>query len=258
MPLHLPTPLHEHACHDVLDFFAPQPAVDSVLVVRSCARGTAVPASDLDMAVLARSDSTAEERDRLRRDWESFRADNPAILALCASNQFAAMHLEFFDGRFSPTVWDDNGGPDDFEFQLGNFLAYSAPVGTVGPYLAELLATWLPYYDEQLRAERLAMARRACVADIDCVPFYLDRSQHFQAFDRLYKAFKEYLQALLISGRVYPLGYDRWVREQVVDLLGRADLYPQLPPILQVESIDSRSMMSNAARLRTLVEDIAP
>jgi hypothetical protein len=48
-----PTLLHQDAAELVRDYFRTIPNVDSVLVVNSCARGQAVPESDLDFAILA-------------------------------------------------------------------------------------------------------------------------------------------------------------------------------------------------------------
>ena len=87
---------------------------------------------------------------------------------------------------------------------------------------------WLPFYDEGLRARRLAMVREACLYDLDHVPFFLERGLPFQAFDRLYKAQQEFLQGLFIARRVYALAYNKWIREQVVEWLGLPDVFDQL------------------------------
>src|SRR5207253_3099325 len=51
---------------------------------------------------------------------------------------------------------------------------------------------------------RLAMVREACARDLEAIPFLLNRGLYFQAFDRLYKAFQEFLQALFVARRIYP------------------------------------------------------
>ena len=53
------------------------------------------------------------------------------------------------------------------------------------------------------------------------------RSLYFHAFDKLYHAFQEFLQALFIARRVYPIAYDKWIREQVVGWLRLPDLYAE-------------------------------
>lgn len=47
-----PTKLHQDVAELVRDYFFTIPNVDTVLVVNSCARGKAVPESDLDFAIL--------------------------------------------------------------------------------------------------------------------------------------------------------------------------------------------------------------
>ena len=81
--------------------------------------------------------------------------------------------------------------------------------------LADLCAQWLPYYDEALRLERLQMVRDACLLNIERVHFAVRRELYFYAFDRLYHAFQEFLQAVFIANRVYPIAYNKWIREQV-------------------------------------------
>jgi hypothetical protein len=42
------------------------------------------------------------------------------------------VHLDVFDGHMVPTVWDDGGGPDYFEVEIGNRLAYAVPLHEAG------------------------------------------------------------------------------------------------------------------------------
>jgi hypothetical protein len=102
------------------------------------------------------------------------------------------------------------------------------------------------------------MVREACARDLDAIPFFLGRSLYFQAFDRLYKAFQEFLQALFLARRTYPLAYNKWIREQVTELLSLPDLYEELPPILSVRSIESAELAQKADALRVLLERWTP
>jgi hypothetical protein len=89
---------------------------------------------------------------------------------------------------------------------------------------------------------------------LDAIPFYLNRGLYFQAFDRLYKAFQEFLQALFVARRTYPLAYNKWIREQVTEWLSLPKLYEQLPPILSVRNIQGPELGEKADALRTLLE----
>jgi hypothetical protein len=249
--LAFPTALHERAAEEALRFFEGRDGVHAVLVTASCARGVADRRSDLDMAVLV----SPEVLEPLDREWAGFRAVSEPIGSLVESSVYAQLHLDLIDGIYEPTVWDDGGGPDDFELNIGNHVAYSAPIWTSGPAFAGLRELWLPFYDERLRTARLEMVREACLLDLEFIPFYVERQLSFQAFDRLYKAFREFLQALFISKRTYPVVYNKWIRQQVCELLREPDLYPQLPRVLEVARLEGDGILSNARHLRELVRE---
>ena len=236
------------------DFFSAHAHVDTILVVNSCARGRAVAGSDLDMAVLILPTAPSQEVQSLTTMWQEFIATQPLIHRFRSTGRFAQVHLDVFDGRMVPTVWDDGGGPDYFEVEIGNRLAYAAPLHQVGKYFRQLQSQWLPYYEDELRLSRLAMVREACARDLDAIPFFLGRGLYFQAFDRLYKAFQEFLQALFAARRTYPLAYNKWIREQVTEWLSLPDLYEELPPILSVRRIESAELGEKADALRVLLE----
>jgi hypothetical protein len=120
-----------------------------------------------------------------------------------------------------------------------------------------LRATWLPYYPSALQQARLAMVRNACQDDLEHVPFFVARGLYFQAFDRLYKAFQEFLQALFIARRTYPLAYNKWIREQVAGWLGLPALYRQLPAVLEIGRLESADVEQNARVLQRMLDDYA-
>ncbi|HEY0738014.1 MAG TPA: nucleotidyltransferase domain-containing protein [Herpetosiphonaceae bacterium] len=256
MPDHalFPTRLHQQAAEAIVAFFQPRPGVDAVLLVNSCARGVATPESDLDIAVLVSPLLPPAERLALEQEWQQIRDSAAIFQQLRASGQFTGVHLDLFDGQFAPESWDDGGGPDGFELGIGNEVAYSRPLWEANTAFRDLRDAWLPYYDESLRQQRLAMVRDACHYDLDHVPFYVARGLHFQAFDRLYKALQEFLQALGIAHRTYPIAYNKWIREQVESRLGLPELYTQLPPILEIPRLESHDVTLKAADLRQLLE----
>lgn len=255
--LRFPTPLHEQAAQTACQFFRSQPAVDTVLVVNSCARGQATPESDLDMAVLVRPGTPGAEIARLEALWQEQLATHDLLRRFRQSGKHAHVHLDLVTGQYTPTEWDDGGGPDGFELEIGNQLAYGAPLHAAGPFYRQLQAEWLPYYGEDLRCRRLDMARTACAYDLEHVPFFVRRELYFQAFDRLYKGFQEFLQALFIARRVYPLAYNKWIRLQVAEWLGLPSLYRALPALISVSNIESAELVEKAACLKALLEEWA-
>ncbi|GAA4009647.1 hypothetical protein GCM10022631_22700 [Deinococcus rubellus] len=228
---YFPSDLHEAAAQAVTGFFSAQPYVQSVLLVNSCARGTATPQSDLDFAILIEAELEASRFSALEQAWQAHYQQQPVFEAFRRSGRFTGIHLDLITGQYQPTDLDDAGGPDSFELEIGNQVAYSFPLWQAADAMAHLRAQWLPYYDEALRRKRLQMVRDACAYDLEHVAFYTHRGLHFQAFDRFYKAFQEFLQALCISRRTYPIAYTKWIRELVAERLGLPDLYIQLPPL---------------------------
>lgn len=256
--LGFPTSLHQQVAALVNESVRAETPVDTVLVVNSCARGQASPESDLDMAVLMPATTTAEEILTLEEQWRAYFAAQRVVMQFRQASPFAQLHLDFFNGPPVPTVWEEGaGGPDGFELEIGNRLAYSAPLGEAGPYLKELQAQWLPFYGDALREQRLGMVREACLYDLAHVPMFVERGLHFQAFDRLYKGFQEFLQALFISRRTYPLAYNKWIRMQVSDWLGLPKLYQALPSILSIRNLESTDLNEKVEALRVLLERCA-
>ena len=251
----LPTALHQRAADAIVAFFRTQPHVDAVLLVNSCARGTATPDSDLDVAVLVAPTLTAPDRTALEAPWQQVYATDGVFHALRQGGRFTGVHLDLFDGQFAAERWDDGGGPDDFELAIGNQVAYSVPLWEGTAALATLRATWLPYYPLTLQQERLAMVHDACHHDLEHVPFFVARGLYFQAFDRLYKAFQEFLQALFIARRTYPVAYNKWIREQVEGRLGLPELYRQLPAVLELGRLEGDEVERNARALHRLLDD---
>ena len=82
----------------------------------------------------------------------------------------------------------------------------------------------------------------------------MDRELYFQAFHRLYDASREFLQALFISRRTYPIAYDKWIREQVEEILGMPELYRQLPHLFEIEHFESGEIAKKAELLNHLLE----
>jgi predicted nucleotidyltransferase len=245
-----PTPAHARAAEEVVAFFSARPEVDTVLLTCSCARGKATRDSCLDVTVLAPTAALPGLEGR----WAAHHAASPVYRALDQVGRFSHVDLVLADGEFAPRPRGWTDGPDAFELELGNTLAYTVPLFTRGDRLAELRRRWLPYYGEALRAERLDAARRYCENDLEHISLYVARGLYFQAFQRLWNAFREFLQGLFIARRVYPIAYDKWIREQVEELLGEPALYAALPRLFEISRFESDELAGKAEALRALVD----
>jgi hypothetical protein len=251
-----PTTLHENAAALVRDYFLAIPGVDTVLVVNSCARGQAVPESDLDFAVLVKPGINPAEMRSIEDAWQIYSETQPAITQYRQSNQFAHLHLDIIDGNYVP-MDIKNGEPIDyFEIEIGNQICYSAPMGNTSSYFRTLQSKWLPYYNEALCQQRLQSVKDACNYDLDHIPFFIKRELYFQAFDILWKAFQEYLQALFIANKTYPIAYNKWIKEQVAKWLNKPGLYKKLAPVLSISNIESNEINDKVKDLRKLLNEL--
>jgi predicted nucleotidyltransferase len=251
-----PTSLHQEAAEIITGYFLNLSSVDTVLVVNSCARGQAVPESDLDFAILVKPGTTAADMKEIERCWKLFEERQSTILAYKRSGPFAHLHLDIIDGSFAPSVMGNGEPIDYFEIEIGNIICYSAPMTFAGPYFQELQNKWLPYYDEKLRLQRFASAKNACAYDLDQIPNLIKRELYFHAFETLYKAFQEYLQTLFIAAGIYPIAYNKWIKEQLIKYLRKPDLYIKLSPILSIANIESDEIYDKSKDLRILLNNL--
>ena len=248
-----PTAQHERAAQAIVRFFSAFPSVRAVLLTGSCARGKASADSCLDVAVLVPSEAIRREQESLEGRWKSFYETSPVFADLQHVGRFSGVDLDIIDGDFRPAPRGWTTGPDEFELEIGNTLVYASPLWERGELLSRLKVRWLPYYDESLRQERLSDVVRYCRNNLDHIPLYVERGLTFQSFNRLYDAFQEFLQALFIAHRTYPIAYDKWVREQVEGILGMPRLYEQLPKLLEIDCLESTALVCKAAKLGELL-----
>lgn len=253
-----PTLEHEAAAQSFIRFVTANFDADAVLLVNSCARGKATPDSCLDIIMLAAPEKLRAQSSSLQRDWLHFKQCDPAIQALKSVGRYSEVHADFVDGVFSPTDRDETGGPDSFEVEIGNFLAYSVPLWQSGNYYSTLKQRWLPFYDEALRGQRLGEVRRFCLNNLHHIALYVQRGLYFQAFDRLYNGYREFLQALFITRRVYPIAYNKWIKEQVAENLGLPELYVRLARLFEIQRFESLELVSKAAEVEDLLDKYAP
>lgn len=253
-----PTPEHQTAANVIVDYFTSNYKIDAVLLVNSCARGNATRDSCLDIVVLAKPDPSRSSLQVMESDWETFEKSNQAIQALYQVGKYSVVHPGFTDGVFAPHERDEAAGPDDFEVEVGNFLAYSVPLWQSSDYLAELRQKWLPYYNDELRVQRLEMVRWHCLNNLHHIPLYVERGLYFQSLDRLYNAYREFLQALFIARRTYPIAYNKWIREEVEEILGLPELYQQLTHLFEIKHFESTELADKASEVEQLLDQYAP
>ena len=251
---HFPTPEHEQAAQTVIRIFQQYDNVHTILLTNSLARGQGITGSDLDMSVLLEPPLTDELEAAWDARWEQLYTEHPEFTALKQHGQHAWVHVDFFDGRFPYPTRDESAGPDWYEPAIGNRLHYAVPLWQRSDYLSQLQAQWLPFYSDELRHRRLAEVKQYCRSNLSYIPFFVERGLYFQAFDRLYNAFQEFLQLLFITHRTYPIAYNKWLREQIVDILHLPELYAELTQILAISHFESNEIAQKGEWIERLID----
>ena len=59
---------------------------------------------------------------------------------------------------------------------------------------------------------------------------------------------------MFIAHRVYPIAYNKWIREQVEGWLGLPELYAELDSVLEIYRLQSGEIDNKAEYLRCLLE----
>lgn len=248
--LRLSTSTHQKAFDLVCNLLANDPRVMALAITGSAARNEGSFDSDLDFDIFFAEDAPAD-------------AIIAGVEEVLAREVFAQKGAEvgiFFnvDLHAAPTVitpqprgWTD--GPDNFELEIGNTFVYTRLVFEREGYFHQAQARYLPYYDEPLRQERLAETLKFCRNNIYHIEPYVNRGLYFQAFRRLYDATREFLQALMIARRVYPIAYDKWVKKQLVEILGMPDLYRDFVVLYEVHHLESEELTIKGQQLQELI-----
>ncbi len=160
------------------------------------------------------------------------------------------LHIRTLNPQPKKRSWTD--GPDEFEIELGHSFVYCEPVFKRGTAYDSAKEKILPYYDETLRSERLKEAGNFCLNNIEHIKPYVRRGLYFQEFKRLHDACEEFLQALFISKRVYPLDYDKWVEYELVEILKMPELYRRFVLLYELQKLESDELIDKGKRLREL------
>ncbi|HEX3018913.1 MAG TPA: hypothetical protein VHP36_01360 [Chitinispirillaceae bacterium] len=248
-----PTEAHKQAALEITSFFSENKYVKAVLLTCSCARGKASKDSCLDIAILFQPQLQINQRKEMEESWYKEYEGNPLYRELIKTGKYSHVDLEFIDGDFKDGNHNWTSGPDDFELQIGNFLAYSIPLFKRDTYYDDLKSEWLPFYNENKRKERLEMVSKYCLNNLHHIPLYVQRQLYFQAFNRLYHAIGEFLQALFISKRIYPIAYDKWIKEQLNDILKMPELYFELVKMMEYGNFESSEHKQKAEKLESLL-----
>src|SRR5512133_1498765 len=165
-----PTTMHERAAEQVTAFFSKNENVQAVLLTCSCARGKATIDSCLDIAILFSTELCLEHRTEISDSWNKEYSENNFYKDFLNVGKYSHIDLEFIDGNFNEGYHGWTSGPDAFELEIGNFVAYSKPLLKRDDYFDKLRSAWLPYYDDSMRQRRLNMVKERCLNNLHQIP----------------------------------------------------------------------------------------
>lgn len=244
-----PTPEHRKAAEKLVELLREDGRVVAILLVGSCARGKASRDSCLDLTAIVRDRAQIKP---VTSKFERLYGKIPEFEALRKVGRYSHIDFNATTGRFRPQERDWESGPDNFELEIGNTYVYSVVLFERGDDLQRLRSRYLPYYAEELRAKRLEEVKKYMYNNLDHIPLYVARGLYFASFARLYNASQEFLQALFIKDRTYPIAYNKWVKEQLVDILGKPETYRDLVDLMQIRDFESDELTEKSRALRAI------
>lgn len=252
-----PTDEHRAAAESITSCLRDRPGVRVILLTCSCATGQAVPESCVDIAVLLDNEAPLDTAAKLKAAVAGDTACRTASAAMSRYGPYAFPDLDFFREKdIKPGYHGWCSGPDSFELMVGNYLAYSHALHDPDDAIGAARNKFLPYYSDELRASRLADVIKFCRNNLDHIEPFVRRRQYFQAHKRLMHAVEEYLQALFMQRRVYPIAYDKWIRFQLERLLGQPQIYGQLVNIVELTKMESDEMCRKGESLAAMLDGL--
>ncbi len=245
-----PTVQHEKAAKRIVDIFSQEKSIMSILLTCSCARGRASKDSCLDVCIIAK---TKADIKKIKNKFKKIYKKDKVFIELSKTGKYSHIDLEITDGKIKQTERSWTSGPDEYELAIGNIFFYSVVLFDRKGYFKKLKKRYAPYYSETLRKKRFEEVKKFMFNNLDHIPLYVERGLYFQAFKRLYDASREFLQALFIKNKKYPIAYDKWIKEQMVEILNKPRLYKEFTALYQIKKLESRELIEKANKLRNLI-----
>jgi predicted nucleotidyltransferase len=247
-----PTKTHENAAKKFIELFSKDKRVMAILLTCSCAREKAHKSSCIDFAIVVKD---LKDKKNIKTTFEKFEKTSKEYEKLKKLNKYTHIDLDVIDGKFKPSERGICSPSSEFELELGNYVAYSIILFERDKYFSKIKSKYLPYYNESLRKKRAKRTIRCCLNDLDHINQLVKRKLYFHAYDRLYCAIQTFMQALFIKNKIYPISYDKWVKDQYCELLKRPDLYRKIVDTISIKNFESNEINLKAKRLMKLVEN---
>jgi predicted nucleotidyltransferase len=243
-----PTTEHRRVAFTLAEVFFADPAVRAVLLSGSLARGRGAATSCVDLTVMVPPEDFETFANRIvtrveaLRDQETRPVTFPkgcAVYFSLAGQTVASVEgvgdlpasiradVDYHDGVIEPDFYA-LPREDDFELAAGNLAVYSVPILERDGWWTSWRRRFLPYFDENVREAKRLAVEGDFWHNIRAVREMADRGLLFHGVERVIYAFRYLIQGLFLAQGKYPIDYMKHLEEQVVDILGRPELLPEL------------------------------
>lgn len=245
-----PTKTHQEGFEKAVEFLKKKREVLAISLGGSVARGQGAYDSDLDVNFYVQNWGKV---DGVKKEYEKFysRHLRPLLKRKDVGGFFdITINERHLNPGPQPRHW--TSGPDEFEVEVGNSFAYVILIDERNNTFSKAVKKFIPYYSESLRKKRLKEAVKYGLNNIAHLEPFARRKLYDQIYKRLYDARKEFLQALFISKRKYPLDYDKWVKYELEEILGMPEVYKKLVPLYELKKFESNEMVRKGENLKEL------
>ncbi|MFY9462478.1 MAG: nucleotidyltransferase domain-containing protein [Candidatus Sungiibacteriota bacterium] len=247
-----PTKSHQKALEATAEHFKKKKEVLAITLVGSVLRGHGSADADVDVDVFVKDQATI---DRLSREFDKV---SQSILAPLRKNKEVGryfdigVHMRFLNPQPKPRFW--TSGPDEFEIEIAHSFVHCKLIFERNKAWTKARKRFVPYYNENLRKRRLKEVKMYCLNNIGHIEPYVKRGLYFQAYKRFYDATREFLQALFISKKKYPLDYDKWIRYELEKILKMPKLYREFVSLYELNKLESNELIKKGRRLEKLLQ----
>lgn len=248
-----PTQSHKIALEETVNFFKKKKEVSAITLVGSVLRNQGSYNADIDVDIFV-PDKDIEHK--LTNEFLPFK--DKVVERLRKRGDTG----KFFDIGFHVLTLPDDlavptrswiSGPDYYEIIIAHFFVYCRLMFEQNKLYAKTRKKYIPYYSEKLRKKRLEETLKFCLNNIQHVEPYARRGLHIQALKRIRHATEEFIQALFISKKVYPLDYDKWVKYELEKILKLPDLYRELISIYELKKMNNENLIIAGRKLEKLI-----
>ena len=253
MDIKFPTQAHKEAFEKTVDFFKRKKGVSAITLVGSVFRGHGSYDADIDIDIFVPSKNIEH---KLTKEFSYLK--DKMVSKLKERKDVG----KFFDVGFHVLTLPDDlntpsrtwiSGPDMFEINTAHYFVYCDVIFERNKLYENKRKKYVPYYKESLRKQRLADTIKYCLNNIAHIEPYVTRGLYIHALKRMRHATEEFIQALFISKRIYPIDYDKWVKYELEEILKLPRLYCELVPLYEIQNLESNELIGKGKKLEKLL-----